>query len=121
MVGQVTIGVGVNLSEGMPGDILEELFHRRFEIAVRDAIQWVGLEIFHQLTPARRAAVVSLAYNLGLPRLKQFVKTRAAIGRGDYTAAAQEMLDSRWAQQVGDRAVELSHMMESGDWPTVAA
>ena len=37
--------------------------------------------------------------------------------KGDYREAAFEMLDSDWANQVGDRAAELALMMESGEYP----
>jgi lysozyme len=38
----------------------------------------------------------------------------AAIHCGDYSEAAGEMLDSKWARQVGRRAERLSSMMELG-------
>jgi len=40
-----------------------------------------------------------------------------AITEHDYKQASIEMLDSKWARQVGKRAERLSDMMESGDWP----
>ena len=33
---------------------------------------------------------------------------------GDYSRAALEMLDSKWATQVGKRALTLSNMMQEG-------
>ena len=37
-----------------------------------------------------------------------------ALEEGDYKRASQEMLDSRWARQVGQRAEDLARMMEEG-------
>jgi lysozyme len=55
-----------------------------------------------------------MAFNLGLPRLLTFHDMIAALGRQDYGAAADAMLASRWAVQVGDRARRLAQMMRTG-------
>ena len=57
-----------------------------------------------------------MVYNLGLTRFKGFKKTIGFIELGEYDLAATEMLDSKWARQVGKRAIELSHMMKTGSW-----
>ena len=46
--------------------------------------------------------------------LSKFVNTLAHIEEGRYDEASVEMLDSRWARQVGDRAKVLSEMMRTG-------
>jgi len=51
---------------------------------------------------------VNMCFNLGEPRLSKFKKFIAAINEENWETAAAEMLDSRWAQQVGERAVRLS-------------
>ena len=61
---------------------------------------WEGLPI------GPRLALISLAYNLGGPRLASFVKLRAALRAGDLPAAANQALGSTWAGQVGRRASE---------------
>lgn len=38
----------------------------------------------------------------------------AATQRGDWNKATAEMLDSRWAKQVGRRAQELAEIMKTG-------
>ena len=58
-----------------------------------------------------------MAFNLGAVRLAGFVKFIAAVETHDYATAACEMLDSLWASQVKGRAITLSKMMHSGDWP----
>jgi len=40
----------------------------------------------------------------------------AAIKAKNFTLASEEMLDSKWATQVGNRAVTLSHLMKAGKW-----
>jgi lysozyme len=76
------------------------------------------------LAPPRRAVLFNLAFNLGLGRedsrkgegLSGFRRMLAALRQGDSAAAAGEMLDSRWAKQVGRRATELARQMASGQW-----
>ena len=56
-----------------------------------------------------------MSFNLGVPRLKRFMNMWAAIHRRDYNAAADEMLDSKWAEQVKGRATRLSNIMRTGE------
>ena len=44
---------------------------------------------------------------MGAPRLSKFKKFIAAVNEADWTTAGVEMLDSRWAKQVGNRATRL--------------
>jgi len=46
--------------------------------------------------------------------LLSFTEMLSALESGDYAEAAAQMLASRWASQVGNRAVELAYMMENG-------
>ena len=48
-----------------------------------------------------------MCFNMGAPRLGQFKKFIAAINDGNWNTAAVEMMDSRWAKQVGVRAERL--------------
>ncbi|MEC8642766.1 MAG: hypothetical protein VXZ67_07640 [Pseudomonadota bacterium] len=60
---------------------------------------------------ARRHALVSMAFNLGGPRLAGFTRLRAAVRRSDWDEAAAEALDSRWAAQTGRRANDIAAML----------
>ena len=44
---------------------------------------------------------------MGAPRLAKFKKFIAGVNAGDWNTAAIEMMDSRGAKQVGNRAVRL--------------
>jgi lysozyme len=55
-----------------------------------------------------------MCFNLGVTRLGGFVNTLAAMKRGDYEAAADGMMKSLWASQVGRRAQRLAKMMREG-------
>ena len=68
------------------------------------SLHLIWLEGWEGLPIGPRLALISLAYNLGGPRLASFVKLRAALRAGDLPAAANQALDSKWAGQVGRRA-----------------
>lgn len=61
----------------------------------------------------RWRVLVNMAFNLG-DRLGQFKRFLGAIGVGDWTNASVYMLESKWAKQVGGRAIRLSRMMLTG-------
>ena len=67
------------------------------------------------LNAPRQMVCVNMAFNLGMPRLKLFKNMWCAIHRKDYERAADEMLDSRWAEQVKGRATRLSDIMRTGE------
>ena len=109
-----TIGFGRNLSDnGISQYEAELMLVSDIEDVYRDlsCFKWIS-----DLNPAREAVIVDMVYNLGINRFKGFKKTIAHIAVGDYYLASIEMLDSKWARQVGHRAIELSHMMKTGEW-----
>lgn len=62
----------------------------------------------------RQRVMVNMTYNLGIYRLLGFKHFLEAAEAGDYKRAADQMLDSLWARQVGRRAKRLAAMMELG-------
>ena len=112
--GKMTIGVGRNLDDNGITEV-EAMNMLDRDIAVttatlRDEFHW-----FADLDRTRKDAVISLGFNLGVPRLKGFTKFLAAMTLHDYDTAAREMLDSKWATQVGQRAIELAGMIRTGN------
>ena len=74
------------------------------------------ISFFNDLDKVRADVLVNMAFNLGVNGLLKFKKMLAAIDDGYFTRAAAEMLDSKWAKQVGSRAVELSEQMKTGEY-----
>ena len=70
---------------------------------------------FEELDPVRKKVVIDMRYNLGPTRFRGFRKMIAALARGDYKAAAAEMVDSKWYHEVGNRSKRLVRMMETGE------
>ena len=109
-----TIGVGWNLeARGLPTWVIDRLFDISVQEAETDARAL--FKNFDELTPARQRVVINMAFNMGRDRLKGFKKMIAAVHSEDWTEAAVQMLDSKWARQVGTRADRLAAMMESGE------
>ena len=67
------------------------------------------------LDDVRCRVLLDMAINLGMPRLNKFKNMWKAVHDRDFSLAAVEMLDSRWASQVGQRAVHLSTAMREGE------
>ena len=74
------------------------------------------IKFFNQLDKVRADILVNMAFNLGVNGLLKFKKMLTAIGDGYFELAAKEMLDSKWARQVGDRALELAQQMKTGEY-----
>jgi lysozyme len=114
-VGKLTIGIGRNLDDvGITEDEAYTLFYHDIKNTMMDLDRnvkwWIGLDA------PRQAVLINMAFNLGIDRFLKFKLTLAAVKRGDYDLAAEEMLDSKWATQVGSRATELSKQMQLGEW-----
>lgn len=66
---------------------------------------------FNDLSGPRKAVLTNMAFNLGETRLRSFKKLIAAVVAEDFSKASLEMLDSKWAVQVGQRAKRLAKSM----------
>ena len=114
-VGKLTIGYGRNLEDvGITLEEAELMLEHDLDRALKDAREVIAG--FDELDEVRQAVLVDMAFNLGRAGLAGFRNMRAALALGDFERAADEMLDSLWARQVGRRAQELADMMRSGEW-----
>lgn len=110
--GKLTIGIGRNLDDRGITEV-EALSLLRNDIDIVEA-ELTKLPIYHKLDAVRQTVLANLAFNLGTPGLLKFRKMWIALDQGDFQTAANEMLNSTWAQQVGIRAARLSKMMREG-------
>lgn len=111
-VGKLTIGVGRNLDDrGLTEDEAMVMLDRDINEALH-VCESVFLG-FDTLSEPRQHALLDMAFNLGEPRLRGFTKMIAAVEARDFEKARTEMLDSKWAKQVGQRAQTLADMV----WP----
>ena len=112
--GYLTIGVGRNIEErGLSDDEIDYILSNDVNIATDELVE--SFDWYADLDPIRQRVVIDMVFNLGMPRFKQFKNMITAIETGDYVQASIEMMDSRWAEQVGLRASRLAEMMETGE------
>lgn len=113
-VGKLTIGYGRNLSNnGISLDEANYMLANDIQQSIKEAQSqpwWLSVSG----NDARERAMVEMAFNIGLPSLNGFVKALSALGRSDYYTAAAEFRNSKWAQQVGQRSVIITYMIENG-------
>ena len=110
-VGVPTGGYGHAFLKGSPVScyVADALFRADFS-EVLENYAYLGFN----LDGVRRAVVLNMLFNLGLPKFMGFKNTIASIKMGKYRDASVHMIDSIWSQQVGARSTELAQMMENG-------
>lgn len=112
--GYLTIGVGRNIEErGLLDDEIDFLLDNDIEVVLNEVS--VTFDWFFDLSEVRQRVIADMIFNLGLPRFKQFKNMIAALEEGDWSEAANQMMDSKWAKQVGARAERLRDMMETDE------
>ena len=113
-VGILTVGIGRNLEAvGIRKD--EAIYMLQNDIEECERHLDSTLPWWRYLPAARQSALVNMCFNLGVSRLLKFKKFLAALNQQKYEDAAKEMLNSKWAEQVGQRAVRLSKQIETGE------
>ncbi len=75
-----------------------------------------NIEFFETLDNARKDVLIDMCFNLGIGGLLKFKKTLEHIKNQEWMKAGDEMLCSKWAKQVGKRAITLSEIMKKGTW-----
>lgn len=111
--GKLTIGYGTNLeNRGVSEEEAEYLLLNDLERLTK--ILRERIPSWHKLSIVRRDVLVDMAYNLGINGLFSFKKMFMYLGMDDYNKAGDEMMHSKWAMQVGKRALELAELMRRG-------
>ena len=110
----LTIGVGRNLDDvGISEREAEFLLMNDLQRVIGQARQYSW---YDKLNDPRKAVILNMIFNLGAGGFSKFKKTHQLIEEGDFAEASIEMLDSRWSDMVGRRAIELSRQMDTGEW-----
>jgi lysozyme len=115
-VGLLTIGVGRNLDQvGVTRDEAIYLLEHDIDTAVRACVE--KFPWFAALDEVRQRAVVDLCFNMGVTKLLTFTNTLTCFETGDYDAAADNLMLSRWYSQVGTRGPRIVGMVRTGEAP----
>ena len=118
--GKLTIGYGTMIEAGgfgVPDYIAHELVVAAV-VAIKQELS--KLPWYCSLDPIRAEVIVEMAYQMGVPKVKGFKRMIEAIGREDWAAASDEMIDSRWYRQTPHRAARLAYIMRTGKRETPA-
>ena len=111
--GKLTIGIGRNLTDvGLTDDEIDYLLQndlKRVGVALDTSLPW-----WRNLDPVRQKVLQDMCFNMGIDTLLEFKNTLSFMQAGDYNSAANGMLSSLWAKQVGLRADNLAVMMRTG-------
>lgn len=105
--GANTVGYGRNLDA--LGILEEEAEHMlrndvaRVEHELDKAYPW-----WIKCPGSVRRAMTNMVFNLGINRFSTFKRMIGCLQAGDYKGASLNALDSKWADQVGDRAVRIA-------------
>lgn len=110
--GHLTVGVGRNI-DAVPfsDDEIDLMLHNDIDRCIHDLVTFSW---FPALDSVRQRALVDMRFNLGPGGFRGFKKFIAAMERGAYADASEHMLNSRWANQVGRRAIRLAFMVKTG-------
>lgn len=122
--GNRTIGWGHNMDdEALPSriqkyldvngeitrDMAEELLTKDIQDATENCIELYPM--FSQFSANRQAALIDFLFNVGMKTAMTFKTTNLAINEGRWDDAANRLLKSKYAGQVGDRAREVASLL----------
>lgn len=111
--GKTTIGVGRNLTDnGISSDEALVLLQNDMKAALEDcesAFEW-----WTDLDDVRQRVLCNLCFNMGLVTLLTFTTFLRLMSQANYQAAADDLLHTKWAGQVGQRAQRLAGAIRTG-------
>lgn len=116
----LTIGWGHKLTEEddfvegveYDKDELELLFEKDFNIAYKDACS-ICEEYNLDISDTAKEILIDMAFNLGKPRLLKFKKMLTHLQNKQYDKAADEIINSKYFNQVGKRASNNANLMRT--------
>lgn len=90
--------------------LLNDYFEIDFTNAVVGAERLLGNQAMNYKA---KCVIIEMVFQLGMTGVSKFKNTLKAVKEEDWDTAADEMLDSVWAEQTPERANELSSTMRS--------
>lgn len=110
--GKLTIGYGHNVEDNpIPEAFADQLLGYDIAGALAECERF---DWFYDLSDVRKEVIINMVFNLGVGGVGKFKKMIRAMEDGYWRQAASEMLDSKWARQVGQRALRLAEKMREG-------
>lgn len=128
-VGKRTVGYGFNIDDStvasmLPKDVVQgrrpiakpeadKVFETLYSRAQKDAVDVVGQETYANLPMVVQDVLNDMSYNLGKSKLSGFHDAIGALKAGNYSRFADEIKDSKWFDQVGNRSREHYNVIKS--------
>ena len=116
LANKTTIGYGRNIDKngglGLSEDEAQYLLRTDIRRVFYECVDTVWS--FYSLTNRRQVVLINMCFQLGFTSFKTFKKMLAALKVANFDAAADEMLDSKWAKQTPGRAKRLAETMRAG-------
>jgi len=113
----MTIGYGHKCVDGDPyeegveysKEVLDQQFEKDFLVYLHAAERFIGsCEVPHTI----KDCIIEIAYNIGEPKLFQFIKMRQAMIDGDYKEMANQLRDSRLYRTLTSRYEPICQIIE---------
>ena len=112
---KLTIGIGRNLEDvGISEEEAKNLLMndlKRVDTQLEKMMPWS-----QELDTVRYEGLMNFVFNVGIGTALKFVNAMAAIKEKDFDTGATELLNSRWAEQVGQRAIEVAEQIRTGEY-----
>ena len=110
---KLTIGVGRNIEDrGISVETAMQMLREDLELVIDELKR--AIPGFEKMPESVQEALVDLAFNMGTPTLLTFKRALRALQAQEWDNAADEILSSRYAKQVGRRAEIIADMIRSG-------
>ena len=110
--GKLTIGVGRNLDDrGISEETAMQMLDEDINIVYGELLK--AIPDFDNLDETIQESLVDLAFNMGTPTMLTFKDTLAALKGQQMCIASRELLNSRYARQVGKRAETIADNIRS--------
>jgi lysozyme len=75
-----------------------------------------SIDFYKRLDDARQGSLINMGFNLGIRNLMHFPRMLGAMSREDWQTAHDEVLSSKYASDVGDRAKRVAQQILTGEW-----
>lgn len=110
---KLTIGVGRNIEDrGISHETAMQMLDEDIDICVNELQQTISY--WNDLPSRVKEGLINLCFNMGISRLMAFKKTFGFLRESMFDKAADELLESRYANQVGQRAIDVADMIREG-------
>tara|TARA_R100001377_G_scaffold45206_2_gene25862 strand:+ start:1231 stop:1644 length:414 start_codon:yes stop_codon:yes gene_type:complete len=113
--GKKTVGYGRNLQDiGISEEEAEMLLKNDIYEATNQLLN--AFPFMATFSDVRISAMINFTFNVGIGTVRKFSNTIEYLKNEDWEAAADEMMDSKWAEQVGDRSIQITEQIRTGKW-----